>query len=231
MKTVVIVSGGLDSATLMYMLRNNGHELLALSFDYGQRHAKEVDAARDICKEIEVEHHIVDLKSVTPLIATSSQTNLDIEVPEGHYAEDSMKATVVPNRNMMMLSIAIAAAVAREFTQVAFGAHGGDHAIYPDCRPEFVRAMNHAAEVADWKPVNVLAPFAQNDKASIVRIGVKLGVPFARTWSCYNGRELHCGVCGTCVERREAFQLAGVEDPTAYEPKTTDAGDDVAKTE
>lgn len=217
MKTVVIISGGLDSSVLLAMLRNNGHELLGLSFDYGQRHVRELEAAAAICRRYNVEHAVVDLTSVTPLIATSSQTNPEIPVPEGHYEEQSMKATVVPNRNMMMLSVAIAAAISRQYTTVAFGAHGGDHAIYPDCRQEFVLALDAAAQLADWHTVNVIGPFLGFTKAEIVKMGAKLDVPFADTWSCYKGGAIHCGRCGTCVERREAFFLAGVVDPTQYE--------------
>jgi 7-cyano-7-deazaguanine synthase len=217
MKTIVIASGGLDSSVLLYMLRNNGHELTALSFDYGQRHHRELAAAADIADGLGIAHQQVDLTSITPLIATSSQTNPAIAVPDGHYAEESMKATVVPNRNMMMLSVGIARAIAGGYQTVAYGAHGGDHAIYPDCREQFVLAMDAAAQLADWTPVNIVAPFLGMSKARIVNLGFQLHVPFERTWSCYKGLEMHCGVCGTCVERREAFALGGHVDPTPYQ--------------
>jgi 7-cyano-7-deazaguanine synthase len=217
MKTVLIYSGGLDSTVALYHLKEKGHDLKALSVDYGQRHAKEIAFARYHCEKLGVEHQIADLRGVTHLLGGSSQTSAELEVPEGHYAEESMKLTVVPNRNMIMLSVAIGWAVSLKFDHVAYAAHAGDHTIYPDCRPEFAAAIDHAASLADWHQVSLLRPFVQWSKADIAAEGKRLGVEIERTWSCYKGQEIHCGKCGTCVERREAFAIAGVTDPTPYQ--------------
>lgn len=216
-KTVAIVSGGMDSVTLAHHLAAMGHDLRLLSVDYGQRHKKELAFAAECADRLDVRHDIIDVSSITRLIATSSLTG-DTPVPEGHYAEDTMRATVVPNRNMMMLSIATAVAVADEAQFVATGVHGGDHFIYADCRPEFIAATNAATIVGNVGTGfrGVLAPFVHHDKAWIASEGDRLGVPWDRTWSCYNGGDVHCGRCGTCVERLEAFHLAGVNDPTVY---------------
>ena len=215
-KTVTIHSGGMDSTVLLYQLLNAGDDVLALSIDYGQRHKKELEFARSLCKDLGVEHRIADLTSLTPLLAGSSLTSPEIEVPEGHYAEDNMKATVVPNRNMILLSVATGWAISAGAESVSYAAHSGDHAIYPDCREEFAEGMNHVMGLADWQKVALDRPFVSLTKADIVKLGSELGVPFERTWSCYKGGELHCGRCGTCVERREAFYLAGIDDPTIY---------------
>lgn len=206
----------MDSTVLLYQLLNAGDDVLALSIDYGQRHKKELECARSLCKDLGVEHRIADLTSLTPLLAGSSLTSPEIEVPEGHYAEDNMKATVVPNRNMILLSVATGWAISAGADSVSYAAHSGDHAIYPDCREEFAEGMNHVMGLADWQKVALDRPFVSLTKADIVKLGAELGVPFERTWSCYKGGELHCGRCGTCVERREAFYLAGIEDPTIY---------------
>lgn len=219
-KTIAIVSGGMDSVTLAYWLKARGDDLTLLSVDYGQRHKKEMSFAAKAAEALGADHHIVDMTSVTKLIATSSLTG-DVVVPDGHYAEETMRATVVPNRNMMMLSVACAVAISSEADYVATGVHGGDHFIYPDCRNEFIQAASAAAIVGmvgmskNFK--GIIAPFVYNDKEGIAKIGDELGVPWVDTWSCYKGGEVHCGRCGTCVERQEAFYLAGVTDPTIYE--------------
>jgi 7-cyano-7-deazaguanine synthase len=216
---VTIYSGGMDSTVLLYHLRAEGFEVAALSVNYGQRHQKELERAAVICSKLNVPHEVVDLRGVTRLLSGSALTDLTVEVPEGHYAEESMKTTVVPNRNMIMLSAAIGWAISRKAQFVAYGAHAGDHTIYPDCRPEFATAMDAAARLADWQQVGVLAPFITMTKADIARRGHALGVPFELTWSCYKGGEMHCGRCGTCVERAAAFSDAGVPDPTLYEDR------------
>jgi len=218
-KSVVILSGGLDSTVALAkaVQESSYADVHALSFDYGQRHKKELEHAKAITDHYTVEHHIVDLTSITPLISNSSQTSEDIAVPHGHYAEENMKATVVPNRNMIMLSIAIGWAVNIDAAQVVFGVHAGDHDIYPDCRPEFVDKMDEIAAIANWHPVEVYAPFRNMTKADIVAEGDELVVPWALTWSCYEGGEIHCGKCATCIERREAFYHALVDDPTIYQ--------------
>lgn len=218
MKVVLTLSGGMDSAVLLWHLLDEGHEVRCLSVDYGQRHRRELTAAKDLCLLADVEHKIADLRGLRELMGGSSQTS-DLAVPEGHYEEESMKQTVVPNRNMVLLSLAGAWAVSTKSDAVAYAAHGGDHAIYPDCRPEFAEAVEDCLRLCDWHPVKLLRPFVYptpRSKADLVRLGSQLHVPFERTWSCYKGLEFHCGACGTCVERREAFELAGIPDPTRY---------------
>ncbi len=214
--TVLAYSGGLDSTTLLYLLHSQGCRLRALGVHYGQRHQKELRAAESLCRELQVEFRRVDLSSLSPLLAGSALTSGEVEVPEGHYTDESMGQTVVPNRNMLLLSVAIAWAVSAGSGSVAYAAHAGDHAVYSDCRPEFVEAMDQAAALCSYAPVRILRPFIHKTKAEIVGLGHELGVPFERTWSCYQGRDLHCGRCGTCSERAEAFLLAGVPDPTVY---------------
>ena len=216
MKTVLIYSGGLDSTVLLYDLLASGDTVLALSVDYGQRHRSEVEHARRIAESLGVEWQLADLSGIAHLLAGSSLTSSEIAVPHGHYADDNMKQTVVPNRNMIMLSVAAGWAMGRQADRVAYAAHGGDHTIYPDCRPEFAAAVDRAIRLADWHEVQLYCPFIAMTKAEIVARGAKLDVDFGRTWSCYEGGPIHCGKCGTCFERREAFLRAGVSDPTQY---------------
>lgn len=212
MKTIAIFSGGMDSATLVAHLMALGDEVRCLSVDYGQRHRRELESAKNLCDHWGLEHRVADLRAITPLISNSSQTS-DKPVPYGHYAEENMKQTVVPNRNMIMLSVAIGWAINEKFDRVAYGAHSGDHAIYPDCRPEFVKQLDQAARIADWNEISIYAPFLGMDKGDIAKEGLSLGVPFQMTWTCYEGLERPCGKCGACQERAEAFQKAGAEDP------------------
>lgn len=219
-KAVAIVSGGLDSVTLAHHLADQGYSLHLLSFDYGQRHKKELDFARQCAERLNAGHDIVDLSGFTRLIGGSALTDEAIEVPEGHYAAPNMAITVVPNRNAIMLALAYGAAVAQNAAVVAIGVHGGDHFVYPDCRPDFIAAFaamqKHAVAGFGDPNLDLYAPFLHTDKTGIVREGARLGVPFEDTWSCYKGEALHCGKCGTCVERKESFELAGVPDPTVY---------------
>jgi 7-cyano-7-deazaguanine synthase len=217
MKSIVVHSGGMDSTVLLYQLVAQGDEVKALSIDYGQRHGKEIECARAIAEDLGVEHRVSDLRSLAELLGGSALTSSEIEVPEGHYEEDNMKATVVPNRNMILLAVSAGWAISSEYDRVAYAAHSGDHAIYPDCRNEFADALDVAIQLADWRKVSLYRPFVDLTKADLVKLGVELQVPFERTWSCYKGGELHCGRCGTCVERREAFHLAEVTDPTTYD--------------
>lgn len=218
MKTIVICSGGLDSVSLAHMVANE-HQLTRLvSFDYGQRHRKELYYAVACAKRLNVPYDIIDLRSIGAVLAGSALTD-DIDVPDGHYAEESMRITVVPNRNAIMLTVAFGVAAARGDDAVAAAVHGGDHFIYPDCRPAFTNAFEAMQKAAldGYANVSLYTPFVHRSKADIVTAGASYHTPFADTWSCYKGGEHHCGRCGTCVERREAFHLAGINDPTIYE--------------
>lgn len=207
----------MDSTVLLHHLVSRGDQVRALSVDYGQRHHKELEYALRTAEALHVPLIQIPLGVLRHVLPGSSQTDVNVRVPEGHYAEENMKLTVVPNRNMILLSIAIGHAVAHKFDAVAYAAHAGDHAVYPDCREEFVKALESAAALCDWHVVQLERPFVRKSKADLVALGSALEVDFRQTWSCYAGRELHCGKCGTCVERILAFKEAGVPDPTEYE--------------
>ncbi|MBU1235049.1 MAG: 7-cyano-7-deazaguanine synthase QueC [Proteobacteria bacterium] len=216
-KAVIICSGGMDSTTLLYDILNKGYEVFVLSFDYGQKHKVELNLISKTCLKLGiVKHKIIDLKILNE-VASSALTRDNWDVPRGHYADENMKQTVVPNRNMIMLSLAIAYAIDSGATELYYGAHSGDHAIYPDCRPEFVKAMQKVIKLCDWKKVSLVVPYLHLTKADIVKIGLKLNVDYNLTWTCYNGREKACGKCGSCTERLEAFKLNNMEDPIKYE--------------
>ena len=221
MKTIVVCSGGLDSVVLAHKAAAEEELLALLSFDYGQRHKKELQFAGECAVRLGVPHLLLDISSLGLLLSGSALTD-EVAVPEGHYAEATMKTTVVPNRNAVMLAMAFAVGAARGAEAVAVAVHGGDHFIYPDCRPEFVEAFQRMEDLAldGVASLSLLTPFVHASKADIVTVGARLAVPFARTWSCYQGGEVHCGRCGTCVERLEAFSLAEVDDPTVYEDDT-----------
>lgn len=215
---VAVYSGGMDSTVMLYRMRELGVALKgALSVNYGQKHVKELQVASQVCRELGVSHRVVDLSGLQELFGRSSLTNAGEAVPEGHYEQERMKSTVVPNRNMILLATATAWAVSLEAEAVAYAAHGGDHAIYPDCREAFAEALDRAIRLCDWREVFLYRPFVTWSKAAIVAEGSRLRAPLERTWSCYKGGERHCGRCGTCVERREAFYLSGVTDGTVYE--------------
>lgn len=216
---VCLLSGGLDSTTLLYWLRERtpADHIVGLGIHYGQRHARELQAARSIASDLGVAFEEADISGVSRLLAGSSQTSAEIPVPEGHYADENMKKTVVPNRNMLMLSIAAALAVSLEYDAVAYAAHAGDHAIYPDCRPEFAGLAELTIQAGNWHQVQLVSPFIEKTKTDIAAEAARLGVPIGKTWSCYKGQEKHCGKCGTCVERIEAIRDAGLVDPTEYE--------------
>lgn len=206
----------MDSTTLLYRLLSQGHHVQALGIDYGQRHRKELDAAAEICARVEVSFKSADLSAATGFLAGSALTSQDVEIPSGEYDPENMKVTVVPNRNMLMLAVALAWAISSECDTVAYAAHAGDHEVYPDCRPEFVQALARTAGLCHYEPIELMAPFLHLTKIDIVRLGTRLSVPYDLTWSCYRGEELHCGRCGTCMERSRAFDRAGVADPTVY---------------
>jgi 7-cyano-7-deazaguanine synthase len=221
--TIAVVSGGLDSTTLVYDLISHGHTVDMVSFDYGQRHSRELNYAHTTSRQLGLRHDIINVSSMTRLFSESksSLVNELVDVPEGHYAEENMKATVVPNRNMIMLSIAAGVAVSRNATGIATAVHSGDHFIYPDCRPRFISAANAAIVIGNEGfgaiPVQqegampdrfILVPFLDKTKADIAYRALELGVPLHMTYSCYKGEPQHCGRCGTCVERLEAIHEA-----------------------
>jgi 7-cyano-7-deazaguanine synthase len=218
MKTVVVLSGGMDSTTALAWAKNRGHEIVAcLHFQYGSKHNhKELVAVSAIADHYDLrgKTHVVELPlgSFKSDLLTSGGP-----IPEGHYADESMKRTVVPFRNGIMLAIAAGFAESIEAKAVVLGNHFGDHAIYPDCRAEFAAAMREAIKLGTYAQIELHSPFQEFTKTDIARIGASICVPFEKTWTCYKGGEKHCGKCGSCSERREAFQLAGVPDPTEYE--------------
>jgi len=221
MKSVVIYSGGMDSFTLLNHALETCDEVHALSFNYGQRHAKELEYAHRFCAVKRIPHKVVDIRSINTLLQGSSLTS-GIEVPEGHYSEENMKATVVPNRNMIMLSLAVGYAVSLDIGAVFCGAHAGDHDIYPDCREEFFDALNGATMIANYQPVKLLTPFITLTKGDILDVGKDLGLTaedYGQSWTCYNGRREACGKCGACVERLESFNDMGWVDPLEYEDR------------
>jgi len=215
-KVVVIYSGGMDSFTVLNRALHDGKEVYALTFDYGQRHVKEIEYASTVCKSLDVNHKVIDISAINQLLAGSSLTD-DIDIPEGHYEAESMKSTVVPNRNMILLSLAVGYAVSVGASQVYYGAHSGDHAIYPDCRPEFVMKMNDVCKIANYESVEIFSPYLTVTKSDILTDGLKMGLKYDHTWTCYNGREKACGQCGACQERLEAFSDNNVTDPLNYE--------------
>lgn len=212
MKSVIVLSGGMDSTTLLYKLLAEGKIVKAISFNYGQKHSRELEEAKKTTDKLGVEHKIVDISFIKELVSNSALTS-DEAVPEGHYQAENMKKTVVPNRNMIMASIAIGWAVNEDYDEVALGVHAGDHAIYPDCRPEFISALAAIAQVANFKPISIYAPYLNSDKGDIALDGKQLGVDYSLTHTCYNGTAIPCGKCGACQERAEAFAKAGMVDP------------------
>ena len=215
-KVVVIYSGGMDSYTVLNRALKDGYEVYALSFDYGQRHVKELECARAVCERLNIEHKVIDISAINQIIGGSALTD-NIDVPEGHYEAENMKQTVVPNRNMILISMAVGYAVSVEAHRVYYGAHSGDHAIYPDCRPEFVEKMNDVCKIANYEPVEVFSPYLYQSKIDILTDGLNMGLDYSHTWTCYNGREKACGKCGACQERLEAFELNNAVDPLEYE--------------
>ena len=213
--SVIIVSGGMDSITLLY--DHKDEIALGISFDYGSNHnAREIPFAKMHCERLGIKHITINLDFMHQYFKSSLLDGVEA-IPEGHYADDNMKSTVVPFRNGIMLSIAIGIAESNNLDQVFIANHGGDHTIYPDCRPEFINAIDAAATAGTYNNVKVVAPYTKITKSDIARIGKKLGIDYTETWSCYKGGEVHCGKCGTCVERKEALAEAGIEDKTIYE--------------
>ncbi|MCR4602584.1 MAG: 7-cyano-7-deazaguanine synthase QueC [Prevotella sp.] len=212
---VLILSGGMDSTTLLYDYEQR--IALAVSFDYGSKHnAREIPFARFHCEKLGIEHLVIPLAFMGEYFKSSLLKGGE-DIPEGNYDEENMKSTVVPFRNGIMLSVAVGLAESRNLKFVMMANHGGDHTIYPDCRPDFVDAFDAAAKAGTFVGVGLLSPYTSMTKADIARRGKELGIDYSQTWSCYKGGEKHCGRCGTCTERREALALAGIDDPTEYE--------------
>ncbi|MDE5887659.1 MAG: 7-cyano-7-deazaguanine synthase QueC [Muribaculaceae bacterium] len=213
--SVIILSGGMDSVTLLHYKKDN--IALAVSFDYGSNHnAREIECACYQCNLLGIEHLVIPLEFMGKFFKSSLLEGAD-SIPEGNYDDENMKSTVVPFRNGVMLSVACGLAESRGLKHVIMANHGGDHSIYPDCRPEFVRAMSDAMKFGTYDGITLEGAFTNITKGDIAAIGKRLGVDYSHTYSCYKGREKHCGKCGTCVERREAMALAGIDDPTIYE--------------
>lgn len=213
--SVIIVSGGMDSITLLYDKKDE--IALGISFDYGSNHnAKEIPLAEMHCRRLGIKHITINLDFMHRYFKSSLLEGAEA-IPEGHYADDNMKSTVVPFRNGIMLSIAIGIAESNNLKKVLIANHGGDHTIYPDCRPEFIKAIDAAAYAGTFVNAHVEAPYTNIAKGDIARIGKQLGLNYTETWSCYKGGDKHCGKCGTCVERKEALAEAGIKDATEYE--------------
>ncbi len=212
--TVIILSGGMDSVTLLY--DQQARIALAVSFDYGSNHnAREIPFARLHCERLGIKHIVIPLDFMTTYFKSSLLEGAEA-IPEGHYADENMKSTVVPFRNGIMLSIAVGIAESNDLKYVMMANHSGDHSIYPDCTPQFVSAFDQVAKAGTFVNIGLLSPFTNWTKTDIARRGKELGIDYAETWSCYKGEEKHCGKCGTCVERKEALLAAGIDDPTEY---------------
>jgi len=218
-RVVLVYSGGLDSTVGLYHLADRGFDVVyALSVNYGQRHAVELMYSRWHCTRLKLQRVELDLSGIASQVLTgSSQSDPTVDVPEGHYEDPKMVATVVPNRNMLLLTLAGAFAASKGIDKIVYCPHVGDRAVYPDCRPEFIEAARRVLNVCHLYPIKLLTPFMDMAKSDIVALGHRLNVPFDMTYSCYRGQQIHCGRCSTCIERLEAFHLAGVPDPTRYE--------------
>lgn len=213
--SIIIVSGGMDSITMLYEYKNE--IALAVTFDYGSNHAaKEIPFAKYHCEQLGIAHLIIPLSFMRDYF-TSSLLEGSEAIPEGHYEMENMKSTVVPFRNGIMLAIACGLAESKNLHKVMIANHGGDHAIYPDCRETFINAMSEAMAYGTYEHIKIYAPYTGLNKSDIARRGAELGIDYSQTWSCYKGGEKHCGKCGTCIERQEAFRDAGIEDLTEYD--------------
>ncbi|MEQ1751882.1 MAG: 7-cyano-7-deazaguanine synthase QueC [Prosthecobacter sp.] len=216
MKSLILLSGGMDSTAALYWALREHEVVGAVSFDYGAKHNhKEISFAQWHCQQLGLRHDIVALPFVNDLFS-SDLLKSGGDIPEGHYADENMKRTVVPFRNGIMLAIACGLAESRGAEALVIAAHFGDHAIYPDCREPFMQAIAEAMRQGTYARIELLRPFIAIDKTGIAKLGQELDIDFAQTWSCYKGGDIHCGTCGTCVERREAFLQADLPDPTLY---------------
>ncbi|MFC1461575.1 7-cyano-7-deazaguanine synthase QueC [Verrucomicrobiota bacterium] len=216
-KVLVLVSGGMDSTVALYDAVQKFEVVAGLSFDYGSRHNhREIPFAGEHCEKLSIPHNVINLDFIRDLFV-SDLLESGGEIPDGNYEEPTMKQTVVPFRNGIMLSIGAGLADSLQAEGVVIAAHAGDHALYPDCREDFMKSMENAVRLGTYAQIEVIRPFIAMTKAQIAARGQELGVDFSRTWSCYKGGDIHCGKCGTCMERRQAFAVSGVADPTEYE--------------
>lgn len=217
-KITVVLSGGLDSTVLLYKaVREVGaNNVAAITFNYGQRHDKEIEFAKKTTRKLGVQHEVLKMAAIGKQIFRSALTNKEAKLPEGHYADDNLQTTVVPNRNMIMISLTAAFAISHGTNEIWYGAHSGDHSNYPDCRPEFIEALKKTLELCHFEPIKLEAPFEHCTKADIVAEGIRLEVPFEDTWSCYDGGENACGLCATCNDRLRAFKANNAKDPITY---------------
>ncbi len=212
---IIIVSGGMDSITMLHDFKDR--IALAISFDYGSNHnAKEIPFAKLHCQRLGIKHITIPLAFMKEHFKSSLLSGAEA-IPEGHYADKNMKSTVVPFRNGIMLAIAAGIAETNDISHIMIANHSGDHAIYPDCRENFISAMSEATHAGTYNGVTLFAPYTGITKSKIAKRGKELGIDYTETWSCYKGGEKHCGKCGTCVERKEALRDAGIEDKTEYE--------------
>ena len=215
-KVIVLLSGGMDSVTALYDAQKKFNLIGAITFNYGSKHNKrEIPFAKLHCDRLGIRHEVVEMTFINDLFE-SALLKRGEAIPDGHYEEAIMKKTVVPFRNGIMLSIACGFAESIGADGIVIAAHSGDHAIYPDCRSNFIQAMSNAMRWGTYANIELIAPFVNIDKTEIARIGNKMGIDYSETWSCYKGKEWHCGTCGTCVERKEAMVLAGIKDKTRY---------------
>ena len=213
--SLIVLSGGMDSVTLLHQFKDR--IALAVSFDYGSNHNdREIGMAAANCRILGTEHIVIPLAFMAQYFRSSLLSGA-AAVPEGHYSGENIKSTVVPFRNGIMLAVAAGLAESRGLSHIMLANHAGDHTIYPDCRPEFVKGMNDAVVAGTGGQVTFIAPYTDLTKGQIAAIGQKLGIDYALTYSCYKGGEKHCGRCATCLERKEALAEAGIADPTVYE--------------
>ena len=222
MKILFIISGGLDSATALYELKNDHEIVEAVTFDYGQRHRKEIECAQKICSNLNIAHKIINIQNFNELLQGSSLTTPSIQTPHGHYEEESMKQTIVPNRNAIMMNIAAGYAISKNIHALGIGVHAGDHFIYPDCRPEFIKLFQDLADystkaaIQDNRKIKIETPLINLTKKEIVLLGNSLKAPLQLTHSCYSGTDKACGVCDSCLLRLKGFEEAGISDPIKY---------------
>ncbi len=213
MKILFILSGGLDSTTALYEAMKSHEVVEAVTFDYGQRHKKEIEMARKTCAVLNLLHRVIDISNLNEYLQGSSLTTDSIATPQGHYTAENMKSTIVPNRNAIFINIAAGYAISKNIHALGLGVHAGDHFIYPDCRPDFIHSQEKTLSLANDCEFKIYTPFLNVDKIEIVKRAHELSVPFENTWTCYDGKEKPCGKCGSCVERIEAFAKNGIIDP------------------